>query len=140
MGGFKNESISTDGAPTIEFHFSGALVAAELGGATLSGCALADNKASLRIVDADGKELAKLTVYQHDESRTLTENVMDIGSALLWSHWRWLRSQAGHATHVQALRDIIARADASDRSCDAASLVDELRKIVASIDGATDAG
>jgi len=23
----------------------------------------------------------------------LTENVTDIGSALLWSHWRWVQSQ-----------------------------------------------
>lgn len=40
------------------------------------------------ITAADGVILAALTVHARGH-RTTTENLIDIGSALLWSHWRW---------------------------------------------------
>lgn len=89
---FSVPNISIAGEPTINFDFAGSACAAELGGAKLAGVACSDDDAQIVITDVEGELLAKLTIHKR-EHRTLTENVMDIGSALLWSHWRWLQAK-----------------------------------------------
>jgi hypothetical protein len=85
-------NVSTAGAPTIEFKFAGDTVTAELAGAKLYAEASCDERCDLRVTAADGFVLADLVVNARPE-RNLTENVMDIGSAILWSHWRFTQSQ-----------------------------------------------
>ena len=86
------ESIA-EGAPDIRFAFSGDLLRAELKGAVLEGVRM-EGGSRLRLMDAEGELLADITLHERPH-RTNTENVIDIGSALMWSHWRWL--QAGGA-------------------------------------------
>ena len=86
------ESVSIAGAPTIEFRFAGDTVTADLAGAHLYAEASGEEQADMRITDATGFVLANLVVKGRAE-RNLTENVMDIGSALLWSHWRYVQIQ-----------------------------------------------
>lgn len=94
-GNIENASIS--GAPTIEFRFAGDTVTADLAGAHLYAEARGDDRCDLRVTDATGFVLANLVINERPE-RTMTENVMDIGSALLWSHWRWTEAQKTAAT------------------------------------------
>jgi hypothetical protein len=87
------ESISTAGAPTIDFRFDGDTCRAELAGAKLYAEVCNDGRrCDLRLTEATGFVLADLVLNERSE-RTLTENLMDIGSALLWSHWRFTQSQ-----------------------------------------------
>jgi hypothetical protein len=46
-----------------------------------------DGGIDMRLTDATGEVLADLVVNARSH-RNMTENVQDIGSALLWSHWR----------------------------------------------------
>lgn len=80
-------SVSIAGAPTIEFRFAGDICTADLAGAHLYAEARSDGAADMRVTDATGFVLANLVVNERTE-RNLTENIIDIGSALLWSHWR----------------------------------------------------
>lgn len=87
--GFVATSVSIAGAPTIEFRFAGATCRAALGNTTLYAEVHADEtSAMLRMKDGDGQVLADLHVLQRAD-RTITENVIEIGSALLWSNWRF---------------------------------------------------
>ncbi len=95
---FSVPSVSIAGAPTIVFMFNtddagNGIVDAELDGAKLNASLFAHGNISLQMIDDDGTELASLTLHPR-EGRSATENVMDIGSALLWSHWRWKRAKA----------------------------------------------
>lgn len=100
MSEFKTETISIAGLPTITFEVRGATMRAELAGAKLYAeirdPVYTDRNlgpaADLRLTDATGFVLADLIVNGRPE-RNLTENVTDIGSALLWSHWRYQESQ-----------------------------------------------
>ena len=92
--GTKLDNVSIDGAPTITFDFLGStsdelgdVAEAELAGAVLRVEVNRDGTADMRITAMDGFVLANITVKPR-KGRALTENVMDIGSALLWSHWR----------------------------------------------------
>lgn len=86
------ESVSIAGAPTIEFKFAGDTCRAELAGAKLyAEGGRPDGGCDLRITDATGFVLANLAIYERPE-RNMTENLIDIGSALLWSHWRHTQS------------------------------------------------
>jgi hypothetical protein len=81
-------SVSIAGAPTIEFRFAGDTCTADLAGAHLyAEGGRPDGGCDLRMTDADGFVLANLVVHERAE-RNMTENLIDIGSALLWSHWR----------------------------------------------------
>lgn len=93
---FKVTSVSISGAPDIEFHFNGDTCRAELAGASLyvEG-GRKDGGADMRLTDATGEVLADLVVNERVH-RNMTENVVDIGSALLWSHWR--HQQASNET------------------------------------------
>lgn len=91
------ESIA--GAPTIDFHFDGSLATAELAGAKLTADRRDDDTANLQIVDAEGHIIADVMVRKMPRDENITVSVMNIGTALLWSHARWKEAQAGHV-HV----------------------------------------
>lgn len=98
--GKKQESVSISGAPTIEFDFLdatdtdfGCRRVAELAGAMLLAEVNPDGTIDMTVDAADGFRLAHL-VLKARPGRNATQNVTDIGSALLWSHWR----------HQQAVR------------------------------------
>lgn len=87
---FTQESVSPSGAPSITFQFKGDTCRAELAGAQLyAEASRADGAIDLRLTAADGTVLADVVVNERHE-RTTTENIMDVGSALLWSHWRFI--------------------------------------------------
>lgn len=94
---FTVTSVSISGAPDITFRFHGDTCRAELAGATLyvEG-GRKDGGADLRLTDASGEVLADLVVNERAH-RTMTENVVDIGSALLWSHWRHQQSASSES-------------------------------------------
>lgn len=85
---FTVTSKSISGAPDIEFRFNGDTCRAGIAGAQLyvEG-GRADGGSDMRLTDATGEVLADIVVNERAH-RTMTENVVDIGSALLWSHWR----------------------------------------------------
>lgn len=89
---FTVESESIGGAPRIELKFDGDVCRAEFAGATLYAEVRDDGGTDLRITDAEGEILADL-ILRPRSHRDSTENLMDIGSALLWSHWRWLEAR-----------------------------------------------
>lgn len=90
---FTVTSVSVSGAPDLRFEFNGDTCRCEMEGAKLyvEG-GRKDGGANMRLTDATGEILADLVVNERSH-RTMTENVVDIGSALLWSHWR--HQQAG---------------------------------------------
>jgi hypothetical protein len=101
MGDFTTQTISVTGAPDIMFEVRGDTIRAEIEGAKLYAEVRAPvytdrnlgPAADLRLTDANGEILADLIVNPRSH-RNLTENVTDIGSALLWSHWRYLQAEA----------------------------------------------
>lgn len=89
---FKVQTVSASGAPDIDFHFAGDTCRAELAGAKLyAEAGRPDGGCDLRITDATGFVLANIAIYERPE-RNMTENLTDIGSALLWSHWRFVEA------------------------------------------------
>ena len=80
-------------APTFAFQFHGDTVRAELAGATLYGEHEGNDRTRISLRAADGELLADITLHSRAH-RDATENVIDVGSALLWSHWRWSRATA----------------------------------------------
>ena len=101
MTAFKTESVSISGAPSITFEFNGDTCRAELAGAKLYA-EVRDPvykepnlgpAADMRLTDAKGEVLASIIVNGRAH-RNLTENITDIGSALLWSHWRCVQAEA----------------------------------------------
>ena len=93
MGEFTTTSISISGAPEITFHFKGDTCRAELAGAKLyAEGGRKDGGTDLRLTDADGFILADLVVNMR-VGRDATENLTDIASALMWSHWRHQRAE-----------------------------------------------
>jgi len=91
---FETTTVSTSGAPDILFKFEGDTCHAELAGATLyAEGGRTDRAIDLRVTDSTGFILADLVVRARPE-RDDTENLTDIGSALLWSHWRWSEAKA----------------------------------------------
>lgn len=99
MNNFTIPQESIAGAPTIDFRFDGSLATAELAGAKLMADRLDDERANLHIIDADGDIIADIMVRKMPRDENITASVMNIGTALLWSHARWREAQAGH-THV----------------------------------------
>lgn len=85
-------SISISGAPEILFKFAGDTCKADLAGAELYAEVRGDGRCDVRVKDATGFVLADIVLNERAE-RTLTENVIDVGSALLWSHWRHQQAQ-----------------------------------------------
>lgn len=93
MNNFEVTSESTSGAPTITFAFKGDTFSAFLAGASLYGEYEGDDKLRIRLNDADGELLADVTAHPRNHRNT-TENAIDIGSALLWSHWRYVEASS----------------------------------------------
>lgn len=80
-------STSIAGAPDIVFKFRADTCEASLAGAVLVATAGREST-ELTIHISGGFQYAALTVHPR-EGRTAAENLVEIGSALLWSHWRW---------------------------------------------------
>lgn len=99
---FDVTSESEAGLPSIDFHFCGDTCRAELCGATLHvEGGRRDGGADLRLTDAGGEVLADIVVNPRAH-RDMTQNVIDVGSALLWSHWRYLEAQKLKADAIGA--------------------------------------
>ena len=98
MSNFEVTSESTSGAPTITFQFIGDTFRAELAGALLRGEYEGDDRLRMCLVDREGEILADVTAHPRGH-RSTTENAIDVGSALLWSHWRWVESQPKSDEH-----------------------------------------
>jgi len=84
------ESIA--GAPTIQFRFDGGLATAELAGAKLIASGAGEDRANLQITDAAGDLIADVIVRKMPAEESITISVMNIGTALLWSHARWAQA------------------------------------------------
>lgn len=86
------ESIA--GLPTITFEFDDSVGCATLAGATLKAVASPgdENRAVLTIVDAQGELLVDLTVRRVPTDENITVSVARVGSALLWSHARYVEA------------------------------------------------
>jgi len=94
MSDFESTCVSTSGAPDIVFKFAGDTCRAELAGAKLYVERRRDEDFDMRITYASGEVLADIVVNKRSH-RNDTENVTDVGSALLWSHWRYVVAEAG---------------------------------------------
>lgn len=92
MSEFNSTSISTSGAPGIVFKFAGGTCTAELAGARLYIERRRDEDFDMRLTAADGEVLADIVVCKRPH-RNDAENVTDVGSALLWSHWRHVEAE-----------------------------------------------
>lgn len=103
---FSVPNISIAGAPTIEWKFEGDVGTAECHGATLRAESIDDTKADLTLRDETGEVLAEVVVRRMPRDESITVSVMNIGSALMWSHIRWLDARAA--------ADPFARADPVD--------------------------
>lgn len=85
---FNVPSVSIGGGPGIVFRFAGAVCVAELAGARLYSEMREDGGIDMRLTDSAGEVLADIIVKERAH-RNATENLIDVGSALLWSHWRY---------------------------------------------------
>lgn len=95
MSEFDVESAPLGGGPVLTFHFHGDTCRAEMEGAVLyAEGGRRDGGVDLRLTDASGKILAEIVVMPFG-LKSMTENVVDIGSALLWSHSAYLRAVKG---------------------------------------------
>lgn len=86
------DRISVSDAPTITFKFAGDTVSADLDDARLYGEMRGDGGCDLRLTTTGPTVLANIVVHEHN-NRGITESVMDVGSALMWSHWRWMQAR-----------------------------------------------
>lgn len=93
---FNVPSVSTSGAPEILFKFAGDTCTADLSGAHLYAEMRGDGGIDVRLTDAANEVLANIVINERHH-RNATENLMDIGSALLWSHWRYTQSEQSAA-------------------------------------------
>lgn len=85
------ESIA--GLPTITFEFEGSFGRAELAGAKLVADVNDDHdRANLTITDAQGELLVDLMVRRVPTDENITVSVTRVGSALLWSHTRYVEA------------------------------------------------
>ena len=99
MSEFTVPNVSIAGAPTVDWKFTGAVTRAEISGATAYAEAIDENSADLRIKDATGEILADILVRKMAKDENITASVMNVGTALLWSHLRWLEAtKAASAT------------------------------------------
>lgn len=88
---FEHTLNSIGGAPSITFRFSGSTCHAELGGASLVARIGPQESVDLSIHTAEGRLYAALTVQPRPRMEP-AHNLMEVGAALLWSHWRWLQA------------------------------------------------
>jgi lambda repressor-like predicted transcriptional regulator len=98
MSDFKIENVSIAGAPTIEWHFTGDVARAECAGGKAYAEMRGDGCADLRITDAKGEVLADVVVRKMPADETITASLMNVGTALLWSHARYVEAKAAEET------------------------------------------
>ncbi len=89
-------ALGSAGAPDITYNIVGDTASAELDGAKLYAELTGRDETRVRITSADGVVLADVTLHPVS-SRSVTENLRDVGAALLWSHWRWVQLQKSKA-------------------------------------------
>lgn len=96
MSKFTVPQESIAGLPTIQFEFDGSLCHAMLAGATLTADASVGDgdRANLTIVDVQGEVIADIMVRKIETDKDITESVLRIGSALLWSHARYVEAKS----------------------------------------------
>lgn len=94
MSKFTIPNINIAGAPTIDWRFDGSLGLAEVAGARAEAEAVNEESAVVRIRDATDKLLADVLVRKLPSDESITVSVMNVGSALLWSHLRWSEASA----------------------------------------------
>lgn len=92
MTEFTVSNISIAGAPAIDWKFTGAVGRAEVSGAKAYAEVVDDKLADLRVTDAGGEILADVVVRRVSSDESITESVMRVGTALLWSHLRWIEA------------------------------------------------
>lgn len=95
MSKFTVPQESIAGLPTIEFRFDGSLCRAELAGARLvADASVGDgDRSNLQITAVDGEVIADVMVRKVETDSSITETVCRIGSALLWSHARYVEAK-----------------------------------------------
>jgi hypothetical protein len=98
MSEFTIPNISIAGAPTIDWQFTGDVARAEHSGAKAYAEMRADGCADLRVTDATGEVLADVIVRKMPHDESITVSLMNVGTALLWSHLRWLQAQQAAGT------------------------------------------
>lgn len=89
---FTIPNVSIAGTPTIEWRFTGDVAHAECAGAKAYAETRSDGCADLRITDAAGVVLAEIIIRRLPTEK-VTVSLMNVGSALLWSHARWVATQ-----------------------------------------------
>lgn len=89
-------SIARDGE-TIEFQFGGGMARAEHVGAHLAADMVGDDRANVMVTDATGDVIADVMVRRMLRDETITQNIINIRSALLWSHERWVKARGAEA-------------------------------------------
>ena len=94
MSKFKVPQESIAGLPTIDFEFDGPHCRAKLAGATLLADCVESDRANVTVTDAHGVVLADVMVRHHPPDHDITESVLRVGSALLWSHARYVEAKA----------------------------------------------
>lgn len=79
----------TGDVPAITYQVRGDTIRAEManGAKLYAEGGRRDGGADVRITAGDGATIAEIVVYDRP-GINLTESVADVGSALLWSHWR----------------------------------------------------
>lgn len=92
MSKFTVPQESLAGLPKITFEFDGSLCHAAMAVATLTAdvSPFDGDRANLSIVDERGEVLADVVVRKVETDKDITESVLRIGSALLWSHARYV--------------------------------------------------
>lgn len=100
MTAFTVPQESIAGLPTITFEFDGSLARATLAGAKLVAhySPFDGDRANLSISDEHGEVIADVMVRKVETDKNITESVLRIGSALLWSHARYIEAKTTEPT------------------------------------------
>lgn len=86
---FKIPNISIAGGPTVDWNFTTDVAHAECGGAKAYAEMRHDGCADLTVRTATGQLIADVVVRKMPADESITVSVMNVGTALLWSHARW---------------------------------------------------
>lgn len=94
---FKIPNISAAGGPTVDWNFTDDVAHAECAGAKAYAEMRGDGCADLRVSTATGEVIADVIVRKMPADDSITVSVMNVGTALLWSHARWLEARPATA-------------------------------------------
>lgn len=98
---FEHTCRSIAGAPDILFVFNdgeSGVARAELAGARMLAEHVVGSGAELTITDSGGALSIDIIVRPAPSDKgSVTDAVMRVGSALLWSHWRWVQAGGDEA-------------------------------------------